>query len=335
MQQKKPNKGVMAPTRTSTPSQTASPVPPPTPSNNKPYEGDIEKRDFRKTDNVRYNVTDSTTRNNCMGLMYNGLAYMSTDSIETVTAKATEVEAAAFKHFGGENAEYRAKMRSLFQNLKVKSNRELRRRVMSGEIAAIEFIKMSQDELKSQEHKERDKAYEKENINNAQVAQPEKSISDALTCGKCGQKKVSYTQAQTRSADEPMTTFCECLACGNRWKVSRPICAVVLLSSYADLISSLDRIMGKALFTGSWAMTVCWCATGFSQYCRSWRMLIQKRCWWRTGQGREVSKDRIRWKSAGAFSFELLDGALAKRKFVAWDNATVERGRASGLGPWL
>ncbi|KAJ4393865.1 transcription elongation factor TFIIS [Gnomoniopsis smithogilvyi] len=220
VQQKKPSKGVMAPTRTSTPSQTASPVPPPTPSNNKPYEGDIEKRDFRKTDNVRYNVTDSTTRNNCMGLMYNGLAYMCTDSVETVTAKATEVEAAAFKHFGGENAEYRAKMRSLFQNLKVKSNKELRRRVMSGEITAIEFIKMSQDELKSQEHKERDKAYEKENINNAQVAQPEKSISDALTCGKCGQKKVSYTQAQTRSADEPMTTFCECLACGNRWKFS-------------------------------------------------------------------------------------------------------------------
>lgn len=219
MQQKKPTKGVMVPTRTSTPSQTASPVPPPTPSNNKPYEGDIEKRDFRKTDNVRYAVTDSTTRNNCMGLMYNGLAYMSTDSIEVVTAKATEVEAAAFKHFGGETAEYRAKMRSLFQNLKVKSNRELRRRIMSGEITAIEFIKMSQDELKSQEHKERDKAYEKENINNAQVAQPEKSISDALTCGKCGQKKVSYTQAQTRSADEPMTTFCECLACGNRWKV--------------------------------------------------------------------------------------------------------------------
>jgi transcription elongation factor S-II len=41
-----------------------------------------------------------------------------------------------------------------------------------------------------------------------------------LTCGKCGQKKVSYSQAQTRSADEPMTTFCECTVCGNRWKFS-------------------------------------------------------------------------------------------------------------------
>ena len=27
------------------------------------------------------------------------------------------------------------------------------------------------------------------------------------------------SQAQTRSADEPMTTFALCLECGNRWKV--------------------------------------------------------------------------------------------------------------------
>ena len=37
-------------------------------------------------------------------------------------------------------------------------------------------------------------------------------------CGKCKKRDVSYTQAQTRSADEPMTTFCACNICGNRWK---------------------------------------------------------------------------------------------------------------------
>lgn len=39
-----------------------------------------------------------------------------------------------------------------------------------------------------------------------------------MTCGKCKQSKVAYSQAQTRSADEPLTTFCECTMCGHRWK---------------------------------------------------------------------------------------------------------------------
>lgn len=41
-----------------------------------------------------------------------------------------------------------------------------------------------------------------------------------MQCGKCKAKKVAYTQAQTRSADEPMTTFCECMQCGAKWKFS-------------------------------------------------------------------------------------------------------------------
>jgi len=37
-------------------------------------------------------------------------------------------------------------------------------------------------------------------------------------CGKCKSKKTDYYQLQTRSADEPMTTYVTCMACGNRWK---------------------------------------------------------------------------------------------------------------------
>ena len=39
-------------------------------------------------------------------------------------------------------------------------------------------------------------------------------------CGRCKTMKTTYTQAQTRSADEPMTTFVVCINCGNRWKFS-------------------------------------------------------------------------------------------------------------------
>jgi DNA-directed RNA polymerase subunit M/transcription elongation factor TFIIS len=39
-----------------------------------------------------------------------------------------------------------------------------------------------------------------------------------FTCNKCKSKKTSYYQLQTRSADEPMTTYVSCLNCGKNWK---------------------------------------------------------------------------------------------------------------------
>jgi len=37
-------------------------------------------------------------------------------------------------------------------------------------------------------------------------------------CGKCKSMRTTYYQLQTRSADEPMTTFCRCHNCDNTWK---------------------------------------------------------------------------------------------------------------------
>jgi transcription elongation factor S-II len=37
-------------------------------------------------------------------------------------------------------------------------------------------------------------------------------------CGRCKSMKTTYYEMQTRSADEPMTAFITCLACGKRWK---------------------------------------------------------------------------------------------------------------------
>ena len=44
------------------------------------------------------------------------------------------------------------------------------------------------------------------------------AATDTFTCRKCRSKKCTYYQMQTRSADEPMTTFVTCIDCGNRWK---------------------------------------------------------------------------------------------------------------------
>jgi len=46
----------------------------------------------------------------------------------------------------------------------------------------------------------------------------EKDYEGQFKCGKCKSVKTTYYQLQTRSADEPMTTFVTCKGCGNRWK---------------------------------------------------------------------------------------------------------------------
>ena len=52
---------------------------------------------------------------------------------------------------------------------------------------------------------------------------PKLGNTDMFVCSRCqrqGKKATncSYYQLQTRSADEPMTTYVSCLECGQRWK---------------------------------------------------------------------------------------------------------------------
>ena len=177
-----------------------------------------DKRSW-KVDGVDTNQTSNRIRDSCIGLLYDGLAVTSTEAPRAVLSKAVAVEVAAYNSMGPETKEqYRTKIRSLYQNLKNKSNPTLRTRVLNNDVTPEHFVAMSHDELRSAEQREQDRRIQKENMDKAMVAQGEKSISTSLQCGKCGQRKVTYTEAQTRSADEPMTVFCTCLNCGKSWK---------------------------------------------------------------------------------------------------------------------
>ncbi len=39
-----------------------------------------------------------------------------------------------------------------------------------------------------------------------------------VNCPECGHTKAEYSQYQTRSADEPATTFYSCLKCKHKWR---------------------------------------------------------------------------------------------------------------------
>ena len=44
------------------------------------------------------------------------------------------------------------------------------------------------------------------------------AMTDQFKCGRCKQRKCTYYELQTRSADEPATIFVTCLDCGKNWK---------------------------------------------------------------------------------------------------------------------
>ncbi len=49
----------------------------------------------------------------------------------------------------------------------------------------------------------------------AEAACNDQKVTDIYKCRKCGDRKSTTTQMQTRSADEPMTIFVTCLTCYN------------------------------------------------------------------------------------------------------------------------
>ena len=164
------------------PNGTASPVPAST-SNGKPkLNVPPAERDWKK-DRVDIARTNQTTRDGTIGLIYNGLAYMSTDASSDILHKATAVEAAGFAKYGPEsNAGYSSKMRSLFMNLKAKSNPKLRVDVVNGTISPERLVVMSNDELKSAERRAEDAKLIKENLKDSQMPQVRSPRHTARSC---------------------------------------------------------------------------------------------------------------------------------------------------------
>uniref|UniRef100_H9G9U8 Transcription elongation factor n=1 Tax=Anolis carolinensis TaxID=28377 RepID=H9G9U8_ANOCA len=119
----------------------------------------------------------------------------------------------------GTDMKYRNRVRSRISNLKDPKNPGLRRNVLCGAISAGRIAKMTAEEMASDELKELRNAMTQEAIREHQMAKTGGTATDLFQCGKCKKKNCTYNQVQTRSADEPMTTFVLCNECGNRWKV--------------------------------------------------------------------------------------------------------------------
>lgn len=120
------------------------------------------------------------------------------------------------RHEDNQN-QYKARIRSLVSNLKDKKN-HLRLDILKGKISPEDFAGMTTTEMMSSQRKQEVEEARKASMFEAVAATQTHATTDMFKCGKCHQRKTTYYQMQTRSADEPMTTFVTCVNCDNRWK---------------------------------------------------------------------------------------------------------------------
>lgn len=130
---------------------------------------------------------------------------------------ADRLEQHIYDEFKNTDMKYKNRIRSRVANLKDSRN-PLRLNFLCGEISPARLAVMTSEEMASDEMKRMRSNFTKEGIDKAQLATVQGTQTDLLRCGKCGKRNCTYNQIQTRSADEPMTTFVLCNECGNRWK---------------------------------------------------------------------------------------------------------------------
>lgn len=177
------------------------------------------------SDIKEYFIGDET-RDKCLEMLVNALMTDQPEGQspdELIINTAQSIERCLYNEFKSTTANYKSKFRSKYLNLKDKNNPTLRSGLISGMITPDRFIAMSSAEMASDERRRINSMIAEQNLLNSQMAKDNAAETDQFKCGRCNQRKCKYYQMQTRSADEPMTTFVTCVNCGNRWRVKKEI----------------------------------------------------------------------------------------------------------------
>ena len=95
-------------------------------------------------------------------------------------------------------------------------NKDLLDKILTKKIKSKKLAKMNHQEMNRDKWQKliEDKIKRNKNLTSDDMS----AATDEFKCYRCKKRKCTYYQLQTRSADEPMTTFVTCLNCGNRWK---------------------------------------------------------------------------------------------------------------------
>jgi DNA-directed RNA polymerase subunit M/transcription elongation factor TFIIS len=113
---------------------------------------------------------------------------------------------------------YERKMRHICANLHPNcyiQNTKLLQRYKNKEFTFDDLMTWTETEIFPERNKElAEKQFQREQ----RLLEGNKAnATDQFYCGRCHKRQCTYYELQTRSADEPMTIFVQCVNCGKRW----------------------------------------------------------------------------------------------------------------------
>ena len=133
--------------------------------------------------------------------------------------KVVKIEETIYNKYKGESP-YTNRVLEILHNLK--TNEEFKQNIVVGKITPDDLATMDViDMVDKTKRKEINKAIENKvnSVRSDWEQKHAKVTSGVYKCGKCGCDKTTQHEMQTRSADEPMTIFINCIECGNSWKI--------------------------------------------------------------------------------------------------------------------
>jgi transcription elongation factor S-II len=132
---------------------------------------------------------------------------------------AIKIENGLIKEFASRKAEYTNKSRTILANLM--RSEEFKKRIVSGELSAESIATMDPKEMQDEALKKKRDEMEQSIVDakRSDFMLANMNVKEGMyTCGRCKSKKTTFYEQQTRSADEPMTTFVNCIDCGHNMK---------------------------------------------------------------------------------------------------------------------
>jgi len=146
------------------------------------------------------------------------------DDLRTPEEVAVELEEELWAQLvkSGDEKAYNTQVRCLIFNLKDSKNPTFKYKILAGFLKLEDLPTMPAEHMASEVKQAERAKFRQDSMEETQsdwdLSRGLIHTSGMFTCGKCKSTKTHYFQKQTRSADEPMTTFVTCLDCHKRWK---------------------------------------------------------------------------------------------------------------------